>query len=344
MTQNRWNYSDRAQFGNHDNTGRYVWIVFILFALLSSLIGDSTILVAAVKYRAFKLHKQIVVIIQHIAVADLMVSATFLFPKVVSMIAGRWVFGKIYCNISPYNTYFATFLGIQLICAMTTSKVVILKYPLRSVAFSRTRAHYLCIVPWVLASNYSIFFFLIDRDDVFFDYRIYICDYGFSAPTWRWLKPLLIVVLMVIPNMVVIGTTIYLFVIAKQSLAGKARKSLKWQGIMTTALTGTVYCISTLPYAVFRIMEAVVDDKNKPQSFFHTHFHSLANDFLFLNTISNIYIYCLTVSSFRKFLLSRVALLRTFYRQAVHPDPLNKTTSSSGIRTTRSDCTTSNPC
>ena len=306
MAANHWNYSDRAQFGNHDNTGRYIWIIFIMFALLSSLIGDSTILVAAVKYRAFKLHKLIVVIIQHIAVADLMVSATFLFPKVVSKIAGRWIFGKLFCNISPYNTYFATTLGIQLICAMTTSKVIILKYPLRSVAFSRRRAHWLCAALWVLASNWSICFFIVEKEDVFFDYRIYTCDYGFSAPVWRWLKNLLIITLVVCPNVLVIGTTVYLFILARQAVARRGTDSLKWQGIMTTALTGTVYCISTLPYAVFRILEAIVDDENKPESFFHTHYHSLANDFLFLNTISNIYIYSMTVASFRKFIMFKV--------------------------------------
>ncbi|KAL5259743.1 hypothetical protein ACHWQZ_G010000 [Mnemiopsis leidyi] len=306
MSTNHWNYSDRTQFGNHDNTGRYIWIVFIMFALLSSLIGDSTILVAAIKYRAFKLHKLIVVIIQHIAVADLMVSATFLFPKIVSKIAGRWIFGKLFCNISPYNTYFATTLGIQLICAMTTSKVLILKYPLRSVSFSRGRAHWLCSALWVWALNFSLCFFIVEKEDVFFDYRIYTCDYGFSAKAWSWLKPLLFVVLVVCPNVLVIGTTLYLFVIARRSVARRGTDRLKWQGIMTTALTGAAYCISTLPYAVFRILEVIVDDRNKPESFFHTHYHSLANDFLFLNTISNIYIYSLTVPSFRGFLLSKV--------------------------------------
>ena len=306
MTLNHWNYSNRTLFGDHNDAGLHIWTAFIMFALLSSLIGDTTILIASIKYRAFKLHKLIVVIIQHIAVVDLMVSTTFLLPKVISQIARKWVFGQLQCNISPYQTYYAAGLGIQLICAMTTSKVFILKYPFRSVAFSRKRAHSVCAILWILASNVPISFLLVQKDDVFFDYRIYTCDYGFSADPWKWLKPFTFIVFMVIPNVLVVVTTIYLLIIAKRSVAKRGRNSLKWQGIMTTALTGSVYCISTLPYAVFRIGETIISPDNRAQSFFHTHYLSLANDFLFFNTISNIYIYALTVASFRRFLLSKI--------------------------------------
>ena len=301
-----WNNSDFSNstlFGDHNKGGRYIWTVFITFALLSSLIGDTTILIASIKCKAFKLHKLIVVIIQHIAVADLMVSTTFLFPKVVSQIAGRWVFGRLQCNISPYQTYYATGLGIQLICAMTTSKVFILKFPLRCLSFSGGRAHVVCAVLWVLAANVPVSFLLVQKSDVFFDYRIYTCDYGFSADSWTWLKPLTFILFMVLPNVVVVTTTIYLLIFAR-SVAKRGRKSLKWQGITTTALTGTVYCVSTLPYAIFRIGETIINTDSKAESFFHTHYLSLANDFLFLNTISNIYIYSLTVASFRRFIVS----------------------------------------
>ena len=161
MTQNTWNYSDRALFGNHSDAGRYIWILFTAFALLSSLIGDSTILIAAVKYKAFKLNRLIVVIIQHIAVADLMVAITFLFPKLISQITGGWAFGDLQCNISPYFTYYTVGLGIQLIAAMTTSKVFILQFPFRSVTFSRRRAHVVCAVLWVWAATVPFSFLVV---------------------------------------------------------------------------------------------------------------------------------------------------------------------------------------
>ena len=59
------NYSDKATFGIKDDIARYTWTTYCIFIFLTSLIGDITILVAAIKYKAFKLNKFIVVIIPH---------------------------------------------------------------------------------------------------------------------------------------------------------------------------------------------------------------------------------------------------------------------------------------
>ena len=112
---------------------------------------------------------------------------------------------------------------------------------------------------------------------------------------------------MLIPNCIVVATTVNLLIIAKQ-VAHRGRKSLKWQGIVTTVLTATVYCISVLPMVVFFVGEAVLTVDDLSSSFFHTSFYRIANSFLYLNTVSNFYIYCLSVHSFRDFICSRMRL------------------------------------
>ena len=308
-TSHDYQYSNRSIYGIKSDAVRYTWAGYLLFVLASSLIGDTIILIASIKCMAFKLHKVIVTIIQHIAFCDLMVTITGPVPNFVSLICNEWVFGNFLCHLRHYTGYYFNMASILLICAMTTSKLLLLKYPLRFKAISAKKPHMVCGVCWLAATIMPVVFLLVAvfvGESIFhFSYISYTCEDGFTLDIWYWLKPLLTVLVVFIPNCLVVVTTIYLLVIAKE-VARRGRESLKWQGIMTTVLTAVVYCISGLPYAVYNVGESIVSVDDESTSFFHVSYFRIAYSFLFLNTISNFYIYSLSVNSFRDFIWSRM--------------------------------------
>jgi hypothetical protein len=53
-------------YGIHNQSEKTFWICYLSTILLSALLGDATILIASIKYDAFKLKKFIVVLLQHI--------------------------------------------------------------------------------------------------------------------------------------------------------------------------------------------------------------------------------------------------------------------------------------
>ena len=297
-------FNNKTLYGIDSEPVRYTWISYYLFALTSSLIGDTTILISSIRYKAFKLNKTIVIIIQHIAVCDLILSLIDIFPKVVSIVVDRWIFGTSLCHLSFNARYYFNLTSLLLICAMTTSKLLLLNYPLRFGTTSSRRAHVLCLACWGTALIVPAIFMIVDRKDIYFSYRSYECDHGFSSDTWKWLKPLVALLVIFTPNCVVVTTTIKLLVIARR-VAHRGRQSLKWQGIMTTVLTATVYCLSVLPYIVYVVGEPLIEVQDKSRSVFFTVYFRVAASFLTLNTISNFYIYGLTVHSFRNFILSK---------------------------------------
>ncbi|KAL5261972.1 hypothetical protein ACHWQZ_G007618 [Mnemiopsis leidyi] len=307
MTTSSAQFSNQTLYGIKSGPVRYLWGGYFFFVLLSSLIGDSIILIASIKYRAFKLHKVIVVIIQHIAVCDLIVSVTYIAPRMISLFADGWILGDSLCYTYAYIKYFFNQAGILLICTMTTTKLFMVKYPLRSRTWSAKRGKLICSIAWILSLMLPIVSsVIIDASDIAFDYKSYTCDFGFTAEIWNWLAPALTAAFSVLPNCLVLATTVKLLIEAK-GLAGRQRQSLKWQGIVTTVATSIVYGISVLPYAVYRILVPVMPSA-QPGSFFKIHYYRVSLSFLSLNTISNIYIYSLTVSSFRKFLRSKLGL------------------------------------
>ena len=310
VTTSEYEYNNKTVYGIKSNTVRYTWVGYHLFVIISSLAGDTTILIACIKYKAFKLHRVITVVIQHMAICDLMVCVTDIFPRLVSIIADDWVFGQFLCNCRTFIGYYFNQTNILLINVMTTNKLLLLRYPLRFGTTTLKKANMLCLICWLAAFISPVTAFLVDKQDIYFSYITYQRIYGFSADIWYWLIPLL-ASLVIVPTFQVVGATVCLLIIAKKS-AKRGHDSLKWQGIMTTVLTATVYCISVLPYTVYSVRQSIANVLDKSQSFF-TSFARIAISCLALNTISNFYIYSLTVLSFREFVRSRIELTWEFF-------------------------------
>ena len=302
-TQYNYEYSNKTAYGIKSDAIRYTWAGYYLFVIASSFLGDITILIASLKYKVFKLHRVIIVIIQHMAVCDLIISATSVLPRMVAVISDKWVIGNFFCYWYAYATYYSNQTSAFLISTMTTSKLLLLKYPLQFGTTTLKKAHLICLASWLAAFAFPIAFLIVDRHDIYFSYRTYKCTYGFSSEIWMLLKNFLALFFIHIPVLLVVATTVHLLIIAKQ-FARRNRQSLKWQGITTSVLTATIYCISVLPVTLYYIGEAILDGESK--IFFHTHCYRVANSFVFLNTISNFYIYSLTVDRFREFVRTRM--------------------------------------
>ena len=76
-----YNYSNFTQFGIKNNVERYAYAGWQIFVVICSLLGDTTILVASIKYKAFRLNKIVVVLIEHVVASDLVQAVANLLPE-----------------------------------------------------------------------------------------------------------------------------------------------------------------------------------------------------------------------------------------------------------------------
>ena len=277
------------------------------FIVISSLIGDSTILIASIKYRAFKLHKFTVTFIQHIAVSDFILAITYVVPSFASLVADGWALGGPLCFLQPYPVWLCCQGSMFLICGMTTCKILQIKYPLRARSWTKRMAHKICAGCWILALYYPICFLIIDPDDAAFDFRVYFCNPIFSSPKWKLLLPISFVVIGVLPNIIIMFTTAYLLFQARQSTrnrvkTGAGKTKLKWQGIITVVLTATVYIVSYLPVTIYFIAANFVKMNPAELGWFHLDYHRVAVSLTHTNIMANFFVYSLTVDSFRDYL------------------------------------------
>ena len=298
----QYQYSNYTIFAIKNNGEKATLTVFNILILLSSLMGDSAILVASIRYKALKQHKMIEAVIQHLAVSDLTFSFTTVFPSITSILADKWSFGDTMCYIRANLGYILSVAAWFFIAVLCSSKLLILKFPFRAGTVSSRCCHQICGAIWCFGLIVPIIYISLSKDDVIFDYRTYVCIYGFSSDAWIWLKPLLTVFFSILPNLIVVITTIMLIIEARK-VTHRAHERLRLQGIMIVVLTAVVYCLSVIPYTVYLIAAPHV--KEDPPGKFHVQYFRVAACCLLFNTVSNFYIYTLTLTSFRKFLWDR---------------------------------------
>ena len=252
------NYTD-IKFGMHNNAERYFWIAYHLFCVLSSLIGDTLILIASFQRDAFKINKILVIIIQHIAVSDLISTASVILPGAISLRANSWVLGRTICYVLVYVGNFTIAAGMSLIPVLTTGKFLILRYPLRAASWSTKRTHQVCSFIWAYGLLLPILFFAVDKDDVHFNYRVYNCEYGYNSDAWKKVMPLASFFVSVFPNMIIVAASVptLKYLADAGNSARRVGGIAPRQGAVTVALTAVFYCISTLPYTVYHIIIAL---------------------------------------------------------------------------------------
>ena len=299
-------------FGIHSDAERYTWAAYCLFVLLSSLIGDTLILYASFQ-NVFKLNTFIVTVIQHIAVCDLVYAVTAVFPTASSLLANSWVLGDALCYGRVYISYYFYTVGMAFIAVLTTTKLLLLKYPVWCGQWTKRLGHRVCSIFYMIPLIIPAAVLIVDKSNIEFDYTTYSCIHKYKADVWREMAPIIAVITIFLPNIVILATTIptlkYLATAWKS--ARRVRGTFPLQGTLTVALTATIYCITTLPMFVFYIIK-----ENPPStSLSQIQFSRLANFMTMINIMSNFYIYSLTIRSFRNFLSVRISsILSAFLR------------------------------
>ena len=261
--------------GIDNDAERYFWAAYHIFVFLSSCFGDTLILVASLKH-GIRVNNSVLTIIQHIAVCDLSLSIVQVLPTTTSLIANSWVLGDVMCYVKVYISYLVHTAGMCFIALLTTNKLLILKHPRPAVSLWDRRVEIACIFIWVLCSGFPLCFLALDRTDVHFDYRIYVCDYRFTDDVWKTLLPIMSILYILVPNIVIIATTIptLKYLLAARKSAQRVGGSVPWHGALTVVLTASVFLVANLPMSVYYIGANFVSDPTGP---FRLHLHRISH-------------------------------------------------------------------
>ena len=297
----RTNMSDEEQRNNQ----RYIVLTYCIFVFISALIGDVIILLATTRYRAIKLHPLIITQIQHIAVCDLTLSFVEVLPRIVHVIARRvFIGGSDLNNWRVYVQMYLYSVALYQMCALTTSKLVIVRNPTRAKHWKQRQGNIVCAIVWVGCLVIPLLMVLVDMNIIKINQTVHETKIAnnIKFPVHSFFLPAIVGVF--IPCVVLIISTILILVVLVRG-RDSARKSggkVRWQGIVTVLTAAIVFCVSNLPYVIWIGIIYLPQFKGQ----IPTRFTKIALALPLLNVMANFYIYCLTVPSFRRFLVSKI--------------------------------------
>ena len=290
-----------------------VWMGIVLFTSLS---GDSIILLATIKYRAIKQHKVVIAVMQHMAVCDLLQTIFRVLPMILVTCIGpdhllsSYLGNALFCHIQENMTWLTNTVTIMLTCALTTLKLVIVKYPLRTRSWSSRLGHKICTAVWLLylVAYAPIFVMKMITQSVRFYAEVFACWYFIEllpvSSSWSSLYSLVINgSITVFSFLIVIVSSVILLIVAKKA-ADSHGDRLRWAGISTVLLTVGVLLLSQIPY-IF-------------QSYFvmPNNIMVVCLSLTYLNIMANFFIYALTLRSFRTFLKLKIIQILSSVRPA----------------------------
>jgi hypothetical protein len=319
--------------------GRYAAITYFSLALLFALAGNSIIIVATTKYNAVKLDKVTNTLIQHLAVTDIGNAIVGMIPSLITLIADRWTFGSLFCDVLAYLRMIFYYSSVFMVCALNICKLSLLLFPPRARNWSRRSGHFVALIAWSFYILYQVVALVFGKfASVTFEYRIMSCWYvpadfglghGFS---------ILIVVglLGYVPILIVVLTTVALLVLALR-VAGRRGHSIQWQGAVTVLSIAGIYCLTYLPFFLYQNIynnfysnPAESDMSLKTKAIFYLKLFTITNAIAYLNNFANIFIYYISIASFKTF-IDRKLLSALQLQQETE----NSNTTSSANRGTR---------
>ncbi|TWW67360.1 Leukotriene B4 receptor 1 [Takifugu flavidus] len=123
---------------------------------LSFLVGaPGNLLVIWTILRHIKQHSHNVLLILHLAVADLLVLITL--PLWIYSLAFSWVFGEAFCKAMVYIINACMYSSVFLITVLGVERFVAVRYPFISTGWKRQKAfHKLLLALWISAFLFSI--------------------------------------------------------------------------------------------------------------------------------------------------------------------------------------------
>ena len=294
---------------------RYAAIVYFGLALIFALTGNSIILIATIRYKAIKLDKVTTTLIQHLAVSDIGNAFVGIVPSLITLIADRWMFGPMLCDLFAYSRMAFYYSSVYLVGVLNISKLLLLLFPMHARRWSRRSGHFSAAIAWSIYILYQGITLVCGKfPKIFFEYRVMSCWYGPAdlGIGHGFTMLILMGLLGYVPIVIVLGTTIGLLGVAFK-IVRRSRDSIQWQGVITVLSIAGIYCLAYLPFFMYHIIYTnlyLSQDQSgmtsKTKATFYLQLFTVTNAIAYLNNFANVFIYYVSIASFRNFIHTKL--------------------------------------
>ena len=298
--------------GITNDAERIVLTTWSIAVILTSLIGDSIVLIATTKYHAIKLHRVLVTLIQHLAISNLLQTLFRVLPITPSFTKDTWVMGTFLCHVEDHIGVICNTAALLLTCCLSTIKLLLVKFPLRLGHLSVKFGHKICVAMWTITLVWylpGLIGKLYIRDTIHFSKIEYKCNYNITTslhlPDWIKLYFIASYSIILLLTYTLLALTSALLLRAAKRAGNRAGSALRWEGVVTVLSTVIVLILSSLP--LYIVVAAGLFGVTYSGTVLRA-----ASSLQYLFIVANFFIYSVSLQSFRQFLKVRLLWVANF--------------------------------
>ena len=272
--------------------------IFCFVMVLVGIFGNGTVLYSSLRYNAIRLDRASLILVQNLAVADIIYTICVILPQLVTYMAGKWVLGKVFCFIAAQISFIPGSVNTLTVLLITTYRIWLVTYPFSSI--SEIKVKIIAITTWILASAGTVISLSYNSSSTFNPANGKCMSGVYENLKAMALLKIALILIVMIPLFVITVENIALCVIAVRSSIRQTKANYKAL-VMVCALSG-IFIISWVPYVTYTLM------KSKNPEISQT-LDLLAFHCIYINAFANPILYTLTNKRFGNYvkdILSRV--------------------------------------
>ena len=281
----------------------YLLTAWTVLAAIVSLAGNSVFLIASMAYNAIKLDKTSVIFLRNLAISD---CGFFIYTFLDFLI-------KYYPPLDSYDmSLFVQLLGqlfigvdILMVCALSVSKLMTLKYPFVERRCSKSVGRVVSIAVWsftILLLTIELALIVLDRQRTESDALTIL---GHQRSTQKTVGSttltrsmvytnVLHLLAIIVPFTTICTATTWLFLYVRKV------RDLQNQSVFVIILVSSVFTVSYMPHFIYRIMVMF-----RVNGIADSLFSDISYYLIYVNFAADPLVYLITIRSFRKFVIRR---------------------------------------
>ena len=302
--------------------------IYLSIVTLLGLFGNCTVFYSSVRYDAIKLDRVSVILVQSLAVADILYIISNIFPQALTNLAGKWILGPVYCFINAQIGFIPGSANALTVFLITSYRLWLVTHPFSTV--SEIKVKIIVILTWMLATAGMVISLAYKSSSTFNPSNGKCMSSVYENAKAGPLFKVAVAVIVMMPLLVITIENIFLCAIAVRTsrrFQGEVNTKINFKAlIMVCALSG-LFILSWVPYVIFTFMKSKNPDISQSLDL-------LAFNCMAINAFVNPILYTLTNKRFGMYVKN---LLKGFFSCGTKIDSgTNLGTSSSNPVATKS--------
>jgi hypothetical protein len=263
--------------------------IFCLIVVIFGILGNGTVLYSSARYNAIRLDRVSLILVQNLAVADILYTICVILPQLITYIAGKWVLGKVYCFIAAQISFLPGSANALTVLLITTYRVWLVTHPFFSVP--KTVVRIVVVFSWFLASAGTVISLAYKSSSTFNPGNAKCMSGVYENIAASAILKIALAVIVIIPLFVItIENAVLCMIAVKSSRRQNVSKANYKALVMVCSLSG-LFIISWVPYIIYTFMKS--KNPEIPQALDLLAFHCI-----YLNSFGNPILYTLTNKRF----------------------------------------------